>query len=200
MARFPSQLNNLIEDFAKLPGIGRKTAERFVFYLIKQPKSEITSFIQSLTELQNNTHTCSQCHNLTEQEGLCPICRNSSRDQKQICVVEEIHDLNVLEETNEYHGVYHVLGGTINPIDGVTEQHLNVRKLIERIQQNNITEVILALNPDMQGEATMLYLKKLLLPTNVKITRLAKGLPMGSDIEYADEVTLANAIKGRREA
>jgi len=200
MGKFPVTISNLIEEFAKFPGIGRKTAERFVFFLLKQQKNDLLALTNALTVLQTSIHTCLICGNFAETEERCPICRNPSRDQSIVCVVEQIHDLNVIEETNEYHGVYHVLGGTLNPIEGITENHLHIRKLIDRIKTGTIKEMILALNPDMPGEATMIYLKKLFQPANIKITRLARGLPMGSDIEYADEVTLANALKGRRDA
>lgn len=199
MSRFPLPIQNLINEFAKLPGIGRKTAERFVFYLMRQPKIEIESLQHAIANLQQNIHQCLQCGNLSEKENLCPICSNANRDAKILCVVEQIHDLNVIEETHEYHGLYHVLGGVINPIEGITEDQLNVKKLLERIKKNGIKEVILAFNPDMQGEATIIYLKNLLSRYPITTTRLARGLPMGSDIEYADEVTLSNALKGRKE-
>ena len=200
MNNFPTTIQNLINEFAKLPGIGRKTAERFVFYLLKQPRTELESLAQSLTLLQNNIFQCSECANLSEAEGLCPICSSQQRDKTIICLVEEIHDLNVIEETNEYNGLYHVLGGLINPIEGLTEDKLNIKKLIDRIQKNNVKEIILALNPDMPGEATIIFIKKLLAPYNLTITRLARGLPMGSDLEYTDKVTLSSALKGRKEA
>lgn len=199
MSSFPRAIQNLINEFSKLPGIGRKTAERFVFFLMKKPKSDIEQLRQALLDLQNNLHQCYECGNLSEKENLCPICSNQNRDHQILCVVEQIHDLNVIEETREYHGLYHVLGGVINPIEGITEDQLNIKKLLGRIETNGIKEIILAFNPDMQGEATIIFLKKLLSKYNLKITRLARGLPMGSDIEYADEVTLASALKGRRE-
>ena len=182
-----------------LPGIGRKTAERFVFYLLKQNKGDINSFSQHLKDLHDNLHLCPNCFNFSGQQGPCSICLDSMRDQRIICIVEEIHDLTVIENTNEYKGTYHVLGGKIDPLEGVGAENLNVKKLIERIKTQNINELILALNPDIQGEATILYLRKLFTSLPIKISLLARGLPMGSDIEYADEITLGNALKGRQE-
>jgi len=200
MAKFPATIQNLINEFAKLPGIGRKTAERFVFHLLKQQKFELQNMINGLSGLQNNIYKCIHCGNLSETKDVCHICNNSNRNKQILCIVEEIHDLNVIEETQQYEGLYHVLGGVIDPIDGITEEHLSIKKLLDRIRNNNIEEIILALNPDMQGEATIIYLKKILSEFNIKTTRLARGLPMGSDIEYTDEVTLSNALKGRKEA
>jgi recombination protein RecR len=199
MLNFPQTIQNLIEEFTKLSGVGRKTAERYVFYLLKQHKDQLESFAQSLTQLQNSIFLCPECANFSESSGLCPICTSTNRDKATICIVEESHDLNVIESTNEYNGLYHVLGGTLNPIDGITEEKLNVKKLVERIANNGIQEAIIALNPDMPGEATTIFLRKLLQPYKIKITRLARGLPMGSDLEYADEVTVSNALKGRKE-
>jgi recombination protein RecR len=199
MPSYPQAIENLIKTFSMLPGIGRKTAERFVFYLLKRPKGEIHRFSEHLKELHDNLHLCPDCFNFSGQQGQCGICRNSSRDPQVICVVEEIHDLIMIENTNEHNGVYHVLGGKIDPIEGIMAANLTVKKLVERVQSNNVQEIILALNPDIQGEATILYLKKLFATVPVKITLLARGLPMGSDIEYADEITLSNALKGRRE-
>ncbi|OGF32264.1 recombination protein RecR [Candidatus Falkowbacteria bacterium RIFOXYD2_FULL_35_9] len=195
--RFPDKIQNLIEDFSKLPGIGRKTAERLVFSLLKKQQNDLELFAQHLKELQS-LKLCTECFNFSDN-GLCPICNNSNRDRTQLCIVAEQHDLNVIEETHEYHGLYHVLGGVLNPLEDFTENDLNIKTLIPKIEKNNILEVILALNPDMQGEATIIFLKKHLSPNKIKITRLARGLPMGSDLEYADEVTLSNALSNRRE-
>lgn len=199
MPSYPPTIENLINSFSLLPGIGRKTAERFVFYLLKRPKGEINQFAEHLNDLQNNLQLCPNCGNFSGQAGLCNICSDPGRDKQTICVVEQIHDLTVIENTNEHKGVYHVLGGKIDPIEGMMADSLNIRKLIERVKTQGIQELILALNPDIQGEATILYLKKLFAPANIKITLLARGLPMGSDIEYADEITLSNALKGRQE-
>lgn len=199
MKKFPFAIENLITEFCQLPGVGRKTAERYVFYLLKQTKPQLKSLAQAVNDLTDNINLCTECNNFTENKNLCPICASSNRDRSTICIVEESHDLNVIEATNEYHGLYHVLGGTINLIEAVTPEKLNVKSLIKRLEQNNIKEIILALNPDIPGEATIIYLKKLLKNYNIKITRLARGLPMGSDLEYADEVTLSNALQNRKE-
>lgn len=197
--RYPEKINNLIESFSRLPGIGRKTAERFVFYLLKQPEEIISKFSQDLLQLHNHNFACPICFNFSETNGACAICANPQRDKSTICVVEEFHDLNVIEATGEFNGQYHVLGGKIDPPEGITPDKLKIKELLDRAKKPVIKEVILALNPDIQGEGTIIHLKNILQPLNVKITLLARGLPMGSDIEYADEITLTNALKGRRE-
>lgn len=199
MPSYPPAIENLINAFSMLPGIGRKTAERFVFYLLKRQKSDLYQFAEHLKELHDNLHLCPNCYNFSGRQGLCTICADSNRDQQIICVVEEIHDLTVLENTREHQGVYHVLGGKIDPIEGIMADSLNIKKLVERVKSQQVRELILALNPDIQGEATILYLKKIFSTLPIKITLLARGLPMGSDIEYADEITLSNALKGRQE-
>jgi len=199
MNRYPKPIENLIESFGHLPGIGRKTAERFVFFLLKRTKDELFTFSNHLKELAESQFLCPECFNFSESQGLCPICSSSTRDRSILCVVEEVHDLNVIENTNAFRGLYHILGGKIDPIEGIGADRLNVRQLLDRLKSNPIQEVILALNPDIQGEGTILYLKQLLKQSNVKITLLARGLPMGGDIEYADEVTLSNALRGRQE-
>lgn len=199
MPSYPPAIENLIKAFIMLPGIGRKTAERFAFYLLKRPKAEINLFSEHLKALHDNLHLCPNCFNFSGQPGPCAICLDSQRDPQTICVVEEIHDLTVIENTNEYNGLYHVLGGKIDPIEGIMAENLTVKKLMDRIKEQGVKELILALNPDIQGEATILYLKQLLSSLPIKITLLARGLPMGSDIEYADEITLSNALKGRQE-
>ena len=199
MVNYPNKLKSLIESFTKLPGIGRKTAERFVFYLIKQPKIDLQEFANNLKDLHEHNFICPSCFNFSENEGNCQICNDSRRDQSTICVVEEFHDLTVIENTGQYNGLYHVLGGIIDPPEGITPDKLTITQLLDKIKEKAIQEVILALNPDIQGEGTIIYLKNQLKPLNIKITLLARGLPMGSDIEYADEVTLTNALKGRQE-
>lgn len=195
--RYPRTIEDLINSFSQLPGVGRKTAERFVFYLLKRPKEELQRFAGALSNLQANTFTCPQCFNFSEASGICDICRDDRRNSRQICVVEKIHDLNVIESTNEYRGLYHVLGGKIDPIEGQTPETLTIRQLVTRIEKNKPDEIILAINPDIQGEGTILYLRKIFLPYGVNTTLLARGLPMGGDIEYTDEATLSNALKGR---
>lgn len=199
MAKFPAPIENLIESFSNLPGIGRKSAERFVFFLLKRPREELSLFAARLRELIDNHFLCPECFNFSETQNNCSICADSRRDKSILCVVEEVHDLNVIENTHEYHGLYHILGGKIDPMEGITAEKLNVKQLLARIEKDGIKEVILALNPDIQGEGTILYLKRLLQPYNLKLTLFARGLPMGGEIEYADEITLSNALKGRQE-
>jgi len=198
MNKFPTPVQNLIDEFNKLPGIGPKTSQRFVFYLLNQPKEEINKLVQALGGLKDEVKFCSVCQNITQKDP-CGICSDSSRDQKTICVVAQVYDLLSIESTGEYKGLYHILGGVLNPLEGVTPRELRVKELVERIKKNKPSEIILGLNPDLEGESTVIYLTKLLAPAKIKITRLAKGLPMGADLEYADEVTLSNALKGRRE-
>ena len=196
MKRYPSTIQNAIDHFAKLPGIGPKTAQRMVFYLLKQSKDDLQAFSQSISKLKEGLKTCSTCQTISEQDP-CEICSNKSRNQKQICVVAEPSDITTIESTGEYKGLYHVLGGTINTLTGVTPDKLKVKELAERINKQKPDEIIFALNPDLEGETTIIYLAKLLKPAKIKLTRLAKGLPMGSDLEYADEVTLESALRGR---
>jgi recombination protein RecR len=199
MIKYPKPIDDAINAFSQLPGIGRKTAERFVFYLLKQPKGDLEHFAEDIKKLQENHFFCPQCFNFSIGDGLCEICRTPNRDATKVCVVEEAHDLIVIENTNEFNGLYHVLGGKIDPIEGVTAETLRINQLKTRVQEHGVQELILALNPDIQGEATVLYLKNIFKPLGIKLTLLARGLPMGSDIEYADEITLANALKGRQE-
>jgi len=202
MSRFPPAIQNLLDYFAKLPGVGPKTALRFVFYLLKQPKEEIMKFTQAMQSIKKSITNCSTCQNFSETNP-CPICADQKRDHSMICVVAEHQDLPVIENTGEYHGTYHVLGGVLDTLHGITPDQLKIKELITRIQNSNgkIKEIILAFNPDLEGETTMLYLTKLIKSFNkpIKITRLARGLPIGSDLEYADEVTVSDALKGRKE-
>jgi len=196
--RFPKIIQNLIDQFNKLPGIGPKTSERLVFYLLKQNKQELKEFAQALNVSAENITVCSQCFNFSETNP-CEICSDKTRDKTTLCVVAQIFDLMAIENTSEYHGLYHVLGGNLNPIEGITPDELTIKQLEERIKNNGVREIILALNPDIEGESTIVYLTKILKPYKIKITRLARGLPMGSNLEYADEITILNALKGRRE-
>lgn len=196
MIKFPASIQNVIEEFNKLPGIGRKTAERLVYHLMKQPPQELDKLSKSISQLSQTINVCGQCHNFSESNP-CYLCGDPRRDKNMLCVVAESHDLAALENTSEYRGLYHVLGGTINALEGVTPDQLRVKELLEKINQISYREVVLAFNPDLEGETTAIYLKSLLKLYPIKVTRLAKGLPMGSDLEYADEATLANAIKGR---
>lgn len=194
----PSSILNLVNEFNRLPGVGPKTAERYAFYLVKQSKTTTDKFIQALTNLKNNIKLCSECFDFSEQNP-CTICADAQRDKKIICVVAENADLLALEKTNQFKGVYHVLGGYINRIDNIGPEQLKIKELIARIKKNNAQELILGLDANIEGETTALYINKELKPLNIKITRLARGLPMGSDIEYADEITLSSALSGRRE-
>jgi len=198
MAKFPEPIQNLINEFNKLPGIGPKTSERFVFHLLKQPKEEISKLSQTLNNLKDNITYCSICQNISEKNP-CHICSDQTRNKKTICVVAESHDMASIENTGEYKGLYHILGGNLNPLEDITPDKLKIKELLSRIKKNDIKEIILALNPDLEGESTTLYLIKILKPLNIKITKLARGLPMGSDLEYADEITLSNALNGRLE-
>ncbi len=196
MLRFPEPIKNLIDHFDRLPGIGPKSAEKLVFYLLKQPKHQIKNFADVLTELHETIQFCKTCQNFSQQE-YCEICRDEKRDTSTICIVAENHDLAAIEHSGEFHGVYHVLGGNINPLEGITPELLNVKQLLARIESTRVNEIIFAFNSDYEGEATVLYLQKLLQNKGIALSRLAQGLPMGSVVEYADEVTLSKAIKGR---
>lgn len=196
----PQNIEKLIHEFEKLPGIGPKSAQRLTFYLLKQPKEKLEAFSKAVGELKKNIFLCSQCQNLTETDP-CPICKDNQRDSSIICVVEQPFDVIALEQTNEYKGKYHILHGAISPINNIGPEDLKIKELLTRIQKSNgeIKEVILATNPNLEGEATAMYIAKLIKPLNVKITRIARGLPVGGDLEYADEITLTNALKGRKE-
>jgi recombination protein RecR len=191
-------LETLIERLSRLPTIGRKTAQRLALYLLKQPPHEVESLAIAIGELQRRVHTCSICANITEEDP-CPICRNFKRDRSIICVVEEPNDVLVIERTNEFKGLYHVLGGSLSPLEGVGPEDLKVRELLLRLhdEQNTVREIILAMDPNVEGEATTLYLAKLLHPLVDRVTRIARGIPIGSDLEYADEATLSRALEGR---
>jgi recombination protein RecR len=198
MGTLPPSIQNLINEFNKLPGIGPKTSERFIFHLLKRPKSDLEQMAKSLSELKDNISICSECYDFTE-ESPCSVCNSSQRDKTSICVVAESPDLIAIEKSGTYKGIYHVLGGVINQIYGIGPDQLRIKELEERIKKNGVKEVILATNPDMEGESTALYLIRVLKPLGIKMTRIGKGLPMGSNIEYADEVTLSNAMEGRGE-
>lgn len=198
MALYIKSVENLINEFRKLPGIGPKSAKRIVFFLLKLSHSDIVKFSRDLIEMKEKVKFCSQCYNLTE-EDICHICRDQSRDRKKICIVEEVSDVIIIEKTGEYKGLYHILGGLLSPIENVGPDEIRVPRLLERVKANNIEEVIIALNPTVEGESTAMYLKKILAPFGVKVTKLAIGLPVGGDLEYADEITIGRAISDRRE-
>ena len=188
-------IERLIEEFAQLPSIGRKTAQRLAMHVLKMPREEVVEFAKALVEVKDKVRYCTTCFNITEADP-CSICSSQKRNKKIICVVEEPNDVIAVEKTHEFNGLYHVLGGALSPLDGVGPEDLKVKELISRLH-NEVDEIILALNPNVEGETTTLYLAKLLKPLNIKTTRIARGLPIGSDLEYADEATLTRALEGR---
>lgn len=190
-------LRRLIEQFAKMPGIGKKTAQRMAFYVLGLPKEEGLELAGAITDACEKIHKCAQCCNLTEDE-LCTVCSDRRRDQSVICVVENAEDLIAIEKTNEYKGTYHVLHGVISPLDGIGPAQLTVKELLARINGGGVREVIMATNSDVEGEATAMYISKLIKPLGVEVSRLAYGLPVGSNLQYADSVTLTRAIEGRQ--
>ncbi|MBI5196624.1 MAG: recombination protein RecR [Nitrospirae bacterium] len=192
-------VENLINAFTKLPGIGRKTAQRLSFFIMGMPPDEVKSIARALLEIKEKARFCSLCFNITEEE-ICAICSDSTRDKSRICVVEEPSNLIVIERTKTYKGLYHVLLGALSPIDGVTPEKLKITELIDRIKTSGeVAEVIIATNPNTKGETTAQYLSQVLKPLGIKTTRIAQGLPIGGDIEFADEVTIAKALEGRKE-
>ena len=195
---YPKSIASLIEHFQKFPSVGPKYAQRMAFYLLRMPRTEVEKFAQSMIDAKENTKTCEICFNLSSTSP-CEICTSSQRDKSTICVVAETKDLIAIEKTNEYKGLYHVLQGLISPMDGIGADDIRIKELLNRLTDENVREVILALSPSVEGEATSLYLSKLIKPFGVKISRIAFGLPVGADLEYADEITIAKAIEGRRE-
>lgn len=195
---YPKSIAALIEQFQKFPSVGPKSAQRMAFHLLKMPTVEVEKFAQSIVEAKANTFACETCFNMSSTNP-CEICQSSSRDKSIICVVSETKDLIAIEKTSEFTGLYHVLQGLISPMDGIGADDIRIKELLHRLAQNDVKEVILALSPSVEGEATSLYLNKLIKPFGIKITRIAFGLPVGADLEYADEITLARAIEGRRE-
>ena len=191
-------VSRLIEEFHKLPGIGPKTAQRLTYFLIRMPPEEARALAEAILAVKDKIILCSICQNITDSDP-CIICRGEGRDRTKICVVEEPLDVLPLERTREYKGLYHVLHGVISPMDGIGPDDLKIRELLGRLQGSEIQEVILATNPNLEGEATAMYLQRLIAPLGIKMTRLARGLPFGADLEYADEVTLTRALQGRQE-
>lgn len=189
-------IEQLAEQFAQLPGIGRKTAHRLALYVVKMQREEVVTLARALVNVKDKVRYCSICSNITEDDP-CPICANTKRDRTAICVVEEPTDVLALERTNEFKGLYHVLGGALSPLDGIGPEDLRIKELLRRIEASTIEEIILALNPDVEGEATTLYISKLLKPLGLNVTRIARGLPVGTDLEFADEATLGRALEGR---
>lgn len=195
---YPGTIARLIEAFLKLPGIGPKTAARLAFFVLKMPREEVAGIARALVEARDKTTYCKLCGNYSEGER-CVICRDVRRDQAVVCVVQEARDVLAMEKTREFKGYYHVLGGAISPLDGIGPEQLRVRELLDRLGGGRISELILATNSNVEGEATALYLAKVIKPLGVRVTRIAHGLPVGADLEYADEVTLSRALEGRRE-
>ena len=195
---YPKAIATLIEHFQKFPSIGPKSAQRMAFYLLRMPLSEVEKFAKAMLDAKLNTKSCQVCYNIST-ESPCEICTSDKRDRSVICVVSETKDLIAIEKTNEYKGLYHVLQGLISPMDGIGADDIRIKELLNRLASEEVQEIILALSPSVEGEATSLYLTKLIKPFGVKVSRIAFGLPVGADLEYADEITLARAIEGRRE-
>lgn len=191
-------IEKLIEEFAKFPGIGKKTAQRMAFFVLKQRKEESEALAQAILDVKEKVRYCSLCFNITEDDP-CTTCKDEKRDRSIICVVEEANDVTALEKTNQFKGQYHVLGGVLSPLDGVGPDDLKVKELLSRLKSRSVKEVIIATNPSTEGEATAVYLSRLIKPLGVRVTRIARGLPAGGDLEYADQTTLANALEGRVE-
>lgn len=198
MQYYAAPLETLIEQFQRLPGIGRKSAQRLAFHVLSLPEGGAEAFAQAILDARGSIHTCRVCQNLTEGD-LCPICTDQRRDKTTICVVTDPKDLIAIERTREYYGLYHVLHGVISPLNDVGPEQLKIRELLHRVAEGDVQEIIMATNPDTEGETTALYLTRLLKPFNVKVTRLAYGVPVGGHLEFSDEVTLTRALEGRRE-
>ena len=197
MARMIRPLANLYEQLRRLPGVGSKTAMRLAYHIIDMPEGEVQQLAEALSSAKKSIHYCSQCYNLTDGEK-CAICSDPSRDSFTICVVEQPQDIAAMERSHGYNGLYHVLHGVLSPLDGVGPDKLKIRELFQRLQRESISEIIIATNSDVEGEATATYLAQLLKPIGITVTRIAHGLPMGGDLEYADEVTLSKALENRR--
>jgi recombination protein RecR len=198
MSAYSPSIEKLIESFEKLPSIGHKTAIRLAYHMLDMSDDEIKEFTSSITDAKQKLKYCSICFNISDTDP-CPICSDTKRDQSTICVVEDVRDIMAMERTHEYKGVYHVLHGTISPLNGIGPDEIKIKELLNRIRDNEIKEVIIATNPRVEGEATSIYLSKLLKAFNIKVTRIAHGIPVGGDLEYTDEITLMKAMEGRRE-
>ena len=198
MMYFPAALQELTDQFARLPGVGGKTAQRLAFHVLSLPLEEAEMFANAIIEAKQTVHNCPVCQNLTDRE-FCPICNDDARDHSLICVVAEPKDVIAMERSREFNGVYHVLHGVISPLNHVTQDDIKIKELLHRVSQGGVREIIMATNPDTEGEATAMYISRLLRPMEIKVTRLAYGMPVGSQLEYADEVTLSRALEGRQE-
>ncbi|BAB03755.1 recombination mediator RecR [Halalkalibacterium halodurans] len=196
--QYPEPIAKLIEGFMRLPGIGPKTASRLAFFVLEMKEDDVLDFAKALVNVKRKLTYCSVCHNITDTDP-CRICEDSKRDESVICVVQDAKDVIAMEKMKEYHGKYHVLHGAISPMDGIGPEDIKIPELIKRLQDDTIQEVIVATNPTIEGEATAMYISRLVKPTGIKVTRIAHGLPVGGDLEYADEVTLSKAMEGRRE-
>lgn len=199
MQYFPPALENLVEQFAKLPGVGVKSAQRLAFHVLSMPEDEAAAFAQAILTAKSTIHCCPVCQNLTQGEGPCSICSSPRRDASTICVVADPKDVVAMERSREYQGLYHVLHGVISPMNHVGPDDLSIRQLVERVSSGEVKEVIMATNPDTEGEATAMYIARLLKPFDVRVTRLAYGIPVGGHLEFADDATLMRALEGRRE-
>ncbi|MEK6452426.1 recombination mediator RecR [Caldifermentibacillus hisashii] len=195
---YPEPISKLIDSFMKLPGIGPKTASRLAFFVLTMKEETVLDFAKALINAKRDLTYCSVCGHITDQEP-CYICSDQSRDRSVVCVVQDSKDVIAMEKMKEYHGLYHVLQGSISPMEGVGPEDINIPSLLKRLQNEEIKELILATNPNIEGEATAMYISKLVKPSGIKVTRIAHGLPVGGDLEYADEVTLSKALEGRRE-
>ena len=198
MSSYSPSIEKIIESFEKLPSIGHKTAIRLAFHMLDLNEEETNEFINSITDAKKKLKYCSTCFNISDTDP-CPICSNPKRDSSVICVVEDVRDIIAMERTHEYKGVYHVLHGTISPMNGIGPEDIKIKELLNRIRDTKVKEIIIATNPRVEGEATSIYLSKLIKPLGIKVTRIAHGIPVGGDLEYTDEVTLMKAMEGRRE-
>jgi len=194
---YDGAVQTLIDELGRLPGVGPKSAQRIAFHILEAPEDDMVALANAITDVKSKIRLCENCFNVSEHE-LCPICRDDNRDAGLLCVVEESQDVMAIERTRTFNGRYHVLGGAINPIGGIGPEQLRVRELLTRLQDDTVKEVILATNPNLEGEATATYLTRMLAPVDITVSRLASGLPVGGDLEYADEVTLGRAFEGRR--
>ena len=198
MPDFAAPLQRLIDEFRRLPGIGQKSAQRLAFHVLRTPRDDAQRLAAALLDVKDNLGICAECNNISDAE-LCPYCRDPHRDRSQICVVEEPHNILPIETTRVFEGVYHVLNGAISPLRGIGPEQLKIKGLLNRISEGQVREIILATNPNVEGEATAVYLSKLLKPLGMKVTRIAMGIPVGSDLEFADEVTISKSLENRRE-
>lgn len=199
MSYYSPSIEKLIESFARLPSIGNKTATRLAFYMLNLSEKDTEEFVNSIINAKKNLKFCSKCYNISDTDP-CPICANSKRNHSSICVVEDVKDVIAMERTHEFNGVYHILHGSISPMNGIGPEDIKIKELLNRISnEDKIEEIIIATNPRVEGEATAMYLSKLIKPFGIKVTRIANGIPVGGDIEYADEITLTKALEGRRE-